>query len=344
MRRPLLGFAAFALTSLLVTTLVWNTLARSVPGPTVDYTAVFGDALGLRVGDDVRMAGVRVGRVESIDLHRDPAARDYRAIVGFIVQRDQTLYTDTKALIRYQNLLGQRYLALAPGRAPAPEPLSPGGRIPIERTEPSFDISVLLNGFQPLFRTLSVEQVDSLTGTLVQALQGDRMSLGAFITQAAALAGDWQRRDLVLTQVIVGLSTVTHRLAQRGDELETLVAQTRTLIDGLRDQGSALDAATTRIATTTETLTRMIAHTQPGLVPAQNSTTRALTLLLAEGERLDRLAVDFPAYLGNFGEAFSEGTWANAYLCSLDISLYDLVLPRGVVASVGGNSHSAVCR
>ncbi|MEV0294265.1 MCE family protein [Nocardia sp. NPDC050710] len=338
-RKPLIGFSLFAVVSILVTVVVWNTLARTVDGDTNTYTATFSDVLGLREGDDVRMAGVRVGKIEKIRLDSKNDAE-----VTFIVQRDQTIYDDTKALVRYQNLIGQRYVALAPGKAASPAPLKNNASIPLERTEPSFDISALLNGFQPLFQVLQPEQVNRLSETFIQALQGDGVSLSAFITQAATLATDFQRRDAILSDVITNLSGVMSGLAKRGDELETLVTQTRSLIGGLYEQGQSLQQSTVQIADATGALVDMMGKVQPKLQTAQNSTSAALTLLLANGAKLDNAAVDLPAVLANAGRFSSEGTYANAYLCGLDVSLYGVLFPRGLFSQIGGNSHSAVCR
>ncbi|MET7770422.1 MCE family protein [Nocardia sp. NPDC005366] len=338
-RKPLIGFSIFALVSVLVTVVVWNTLARTVAGDTKTYSATFTDVLGLREGDDVRMAGVRVGKIEKIELDGKNDAK-----VTFIVQSDQTIYDDTKALVRYQNLIGQRYIALAPGKAANPAPMKNKAAIPLERTEPSFDVSALLNGFQPLFQVLQPDQVNRLSETFIQALQGDGVSLSAFITQAATLATDFQRRDAILTDVITNLSGVMAGLAKRGDELETLVTQTRSLIGGLYEQGQSLQQSTVQIANATGSLVDMVGKIQPKLQTAQNSTSAALTLLIATGAQLDQAAVDLPAILGNAGSFASEGTYANAYICSLDVSLWGVLFPRGLFNQIGGTSHSAVCR
>ncbi|MEU2035168.1 MCE family protein [Nocardia amamiensis] len=343
-RKPLIGFSIFAIVSILVTVVVWNTLARIVSGDTYTYSATFSDVLGLHEGDDVRMAGVRVGKVEKIELGRDANLKKSVAKVTFVVQRDQTIYDDTKALVRYQNLIGQRYVALAPGTAPSPAPLKNKGSIPIERTEPSFDVSALLNGFQPLFQVLQPEQVNRLSETFIQALQGDGVSLSAFIVQAAQLATDFQRRDAILSDVITNLSGVMAGLAKRGDELETLITQTRALIGGLYDQGQSLLASTEQIAGATTSLVDMMGQIQPKLQTAQNSTSAALTLLLDNGAKLDQAAIDLPNVLSAAGRHTSEGAYANAYLCGLDVSLYGILFPRGLFSQIGGTSHSAVCR
>jgi len=338
-RKPLIGFGVFAIVSVLVTVVIWNTLARSVSGSTYTYSATFSDVLGLRAGDDVRMAGVRVGKVSAIDLDRQ-----HHAVVTFIVQRDQTLFGTTKALIRYQNLIGQRYVALAPGTEGDGGALRNGASIPLNHTEPSFDISGLLNGFQPLFQTLNPQQVNDLSNTFIQALQGDGVSLSAFITQAAALAGDFQRRDAILSDVIVNLSGVMQGLAKRGDELETLVTQTRALIGGLYDQGQSLQKSTVQITGATTAMVNMINGVQPKIAAAQNATTDALTMLIANGAKLDQAAIDLPNILADVEKATQDGAYASAYVCSLDISLYGVLLPRGLLSQIGGHSQSAVCR
>ncbi|GGK54307.1 MCE family protein [Nocardia camponoti] len=338
-RKPLIGFSIFALVSLLVTVVVWNTLARTVDGDTRKYTAVFTDVLGLRPGDDVRMAGVRVGKVEKIELDGKNDAK-----VSFIVQSDQTVYNDTKALVRYQNLIGQRYVALNPGKTANPQALKSGSTIPIERTEPSFEISALLNGFQPLFQALEPAEVNAMSETLLQALQGDGVSLSAFIIQAAQMATDFQRRDAILSDVITNLSAVLSGLAKRGDELETLITQTRALIGGLYEQGQSLQTSVATLSDATTSLVSMMGKIQPKLVLAQNSSSAALTLLLANGERLDQVAIDMPSILADLGRMTSEGTYANSYICGLDVSLYGVLFPRGLFNQIGGNNHSAVCR
>lgn len=343
-RKPLIGFSLFAIVSVLVTVVIWNTLARTVDGATNTYRASFTDVLGLREGDDIRMAGVRVGKVTGIDLSYDKDKKKSVADVKFIVQRNQTLYGNTKALVRYQNLIGQRYIALSPGNGGDTTPLRNNAAIPLERTEPSFDVSALLNGFQPLFQVLAPEQVNRLSETFIQALQGDRVSLSAFVTQAATLATDFQRRDAILSDVITNLSGVMSGLAKRGDELETLVTQTRSLIGGLYEQGQSLQQSTVSIANATGSMVDMLGQIQPRLNEAQDATRDALTLLLANGAKLDQAAVDLPAILARAGLFTSEGSVASAYICRLDVSLYGVLFPRGLFSQIGGPAQSAVCR
>ncbi|MFC6011596.1 MCE family protein [Nocardia lasii] len=338
-KKPLIGFSLFALVSILVTVVVWNTLARAVPGDTRKYTAIFTDVLGLRSGDDVRMAGVRVGKVSKIELDDNNNAK-----VSFIVQADQAVYTDTKALVRYQNLIGQRYVALAPGKEGSSEQLRSGATIPLTNTEPSFDVSALLNGFQPMFQALEPAQVNAMSESLLLALQGDGVSLSAFILQAAEVASDFQRRDGILSDVIVNLSAVMTGLAKRGDQLETLITQTRALIGGLYSQGQSLQSSVQALSDNTASVVDMLAAIQPKLTQTQNAMVGATNVLIANGARLDQAALDLPAVAAGFGRVTSEGAYANSGFCRLDVTLYGVLFPRGIFSQIGGNKQSAVCR
>ncbi|NUS44517.1 MAG: MCE family protein [Mycobacteriaceae bacterium] len=334
----LIGFSLFAVVSVLVTYLIWATLQRAVPGDTDRYSATFSDVLGLRVGDDVRMAGVRVGRVHSIARDDNDNAR-----IEFDIQRRQRLFRNTKAMVRYQNLIGQRYVALAAGAGRA-DALPAGGSIPLEQTEPSFDVSTLLAGFEPLFSVLQPDQVNSLSQTLIQALQGDAVSLSALITQAVALASTFSERDAILGEVITNLSGVIAGLSRRSSELATLITQARELTSGLYAEGELLKTSVSRAAATTESLLGLLTKVAPGLAQAQRDASTGVRLLLHNGAALDRAAVQLPDVLNAVARFTSSGAYAMATFCSLDVSLWNVVLPRGLVSQIGGNSHSEVCR
>ncbi|WP_255795675.1 MlaD family protein, partial [Mycobacteroides abscessus] len=141
-RAAAIGLSLFVVFAIGVTTLVYGTLRRDTTGSTKNYTAIFTDVTGVRVGDDVRIAGVRVGRVDSIELDGSLAKLKFR------VKSNQNLYGNTIVAVTYQNIIGQRYISLSRGIEGSPERLPEGSVIPVERTEPSFDVGALLNGFE----------------------------------------------------------------------------------------------------------------------------------------------------------------------------------------------------
>src|SRR5690606_39120501 len=76
----------------------------------LDYKAVFSDATGVVKGDDVRIAGVKVGSVKDVEV-----VDGNRALVEFDVAEKSTVTQSSTATIRYRNLVGQRYISISQG-------------------------------------------------------------------------------------------------------------------------------------------------------------------------------------------------------------------------------------
>ncbi len=158
----------FSVASLLVTGLLVAIMGNIGFGAGEEYKAVFSNASMLQEGDDVRIAGVNVGDVKSVEHYQRN-----NAVVTFQVKDDINLTSASKAEIRFLNLVGDRYMALEQGADSDAQPLEANGTIPIENTSPALDLTVLFNGFQPLFQALRPDQVNELSLNLVQVLQGE---------------------------------------------------------------------------------------------------------------------------------------------------------------------------
>ncbi len=337
-KKPLIGFIAFAVVALFMTYLIWSTLQRTLDGPTGDYSTVFHDASGLAVGDDVRMAGVRVGRVESIKLE------DGKARVGFDVLKSQTVYNNTQAAIRYQNLIGQRYIALSLDGGTPGTPLPKGSTLKLDGVD-SFDVTRLLAGFQPVFDTLTPEQVNGLTMSLINTFQeGDPISLENTIRQVGQVAADMADRDEVLGGIIANLSTVMRELASQGDQLQVLIDNTASLVEGLNSNSAAFGKSVELIGRTAQGFGAVIADSQASLASASAHAKSATTTLIGMGSTLDRGAQVLPGFLVHFPMVMSQGNYLNIYACDLDIAIGDVLLPPGLLTQIGGSNHSVVCR
>jgi len=144
------------------------------------YSAVFTNISGLKSGNFVRIAGVEVGKVGDLTLHRDGTVT-----VGFAVDKGVRLTEGTKAVVRYENLIGDRYLRSK--RPRAPRRLPPGATIPLARTSPALDIDALIGGFRPLFRALDPDQVNALSGELLRIFQDKAAPLSSVLAQTSLL-------------------------------------------------------------------------------------------------------------------------------------------------------------
>lgn len=336
-RKPLIGFTVFAVVAILLSYIIYSTLERSVSGETRNFTTSFNDASGLAKGDDVRMAGVRVGRVEKIELAKS------KAKVTFEVRKDQPVYTNSKAAIRYQNLVGQRYLNLSLVDNLPQDPLREGLALK-PPSEDSFDVTKLLAGFQPVFETLKPETVNSLSNGLVKAFQGDSVSLSNTIAQIGQVASDMANRDIVIGAVIDNLSGVMRDLSRQGGQLHTLLASLSTVIGDLNTRSGQLGRAVTQIGDTTSGFADVLTRSRGDLSSAAIAARGATNTLIATGSKLDNTARVLPDFLAHVSNVLGQGDYLNVYACDLDISIGNVLFPPGIINKIGGTNHSVVCR
>lgn len=336
-RKPLIGFSLFAVVALFMTYLIWSTLERSVSGSTSGFDTTFRDASGLAEGDDVRMAGVRVGRVDSIKLD------DGKALVTFEVQDSQHVYANTRAAIRYQNLIGQRYLALTIDGAKPGRQLSAGSKLQLPG-EDSFDVTKLLAGFQPVFDTLTPEQVNSLSESLIQTFQGNTVSLTRTIAEIGQVADDLANRDEVLGAIITNMGVVMRELASQGNQVQTLIDSAGKLVEGLNGNSAAFGKSLDQIGRTAQGFADVFAENRSNLRSAGTAAREATNKLIASGAKIDNLARDLPVFLGHFPNVMMQGAYLNIYACDLDIAIGNVLFPPGLINKIGGTQHSVVCR
>ena len=164
---PLIKLVAFALVTMMASYVLISTITNAGYGEQVAYRAEFSDVAGLVEGDEVRIAGVRVGQVTGIGLAEGATDRPL-AEVELEVDADIPLPATVEATIRYRNLVGQRYVALAEGEGAGGRMLDQGGLIPVARTRPALDLTTLFGGFQPLLQALSPADMNRLSYEVIR--------------------------------------------------------------------------------------------------------------------------------------------------------------------------------
>lgn len=311
-RRELVKLIVFGLVATALLGLLWSTLLNVTSGPTHTYVAEFTDVSGLHEGDNVRIAGVRVGRVEELRLVGT------RAEVTLSVRADQPVFENTRVLIRYQNLIGQRFLALVAGPGAA-RPLPDGGRIPADRTEPSFDLSSLLNGFAPLFSVLEPADVNRLSETIVAVLQGSGPEIDPLLTETARLTNTVADRDRIIGSVLDRLNPVLDQLAGKGEQTDALIARTGQLVDGLNDRSDRLFGSVERIAEFTGSARDLLSDIRPDLREDLRAGVAASDVFQAQKAPLRDTLEGFPRFLSGLARVTQYGSWINLYACSVNI-------------------------
>jgi phospholipid/cholesterol/gamma-HCH transport system substrate-binding protein len=290
---------------------------------TNSYTALFSNATGVYPGDRVRISGVEVGSVQSVELVKEGGR--HLARLHFRVEKTIPVYADATISLRYENVVGQRYVLIdeRPGaRAQAPA----GHAFPLKQTAPALDLTVLFNGFQPLFRALSPADTNKLSYELVRALQGDSGTIGSLVQHTARLTDALADKDVVIGRVIDNLDAVLGTVDQRDTQLTDLIIQFRNLMNGLSKDR---DVIGTSLPTLADLLTSAHGYLLDVRAPLRRN-VKALNILaggLADSrDSLEATLQGLPKRLRAADRAGSYGSLFNFYVCGLAVSLQ---LPGG---------------
>ncbi|CDO30922.1 MULTISPECIES: MlaD family protein [Mycolicibacterium] len=198
-------FIVSAVLASLVFVLIVNVLRQPVSTETSHYTAEFIDVSGLHEDADVRVRGVRVGKVESLELKR--AGGQSVAVVGMSLDKRYAVVPKTRLAVKYQALTGLRYLDVVD---PAEESSPPDvvKDIPVSMTRPSFDITTLFNGLQPALATLSPNDIDIFTENVATFMSGDGNGLGPMLDSIRKLTEFVANRQEVVATLMQNLSNM----------------------------------------------------------------------------------------------------------------------------------------
>jgi len=359
-RSILLKFVAFAVVAILLFVLLLNTMINSVPSGTRSFTAYFTSVSGLGKGSDVRAAGVRVGKVTGIKSVENPGLAESGipmtqqriAAVTFDVQKSQALLATTQIKMKYQNLLGQRFLSLeqdtsqegwdsAPALADnahiAATEIKDGQQVlvdgaPVAITDPGFDLTELLAGFKPLLETLQPSEVNALASSIIQVLQGEGGSIENLLQQTTQVTNYLADRDQVIGQVLTNLTPVLKDFAGQGAQLKTTVSSLRQLMDGLAKDRTSIGASVSHLSTLITSTSTLIEDARKPLTIDAHLFRQVVETTNAQKELLTKALSAFGEAFGALGRVSSYVNGVNIYACSITLDI------AGVQVNLNGNN------
>ncbi|MBI2701181.1 virulence factor Mce family protein [Mycobacterium sp.] len=275
------------------------------------YYAEFTNVSNLRQGKLVRIAGVEVGKVTKISINPDATVR-----VAFTAEDSVTLTEGTQAVIRYDNLFGDRYLALEEG-AGGLAVLRPGQTIPLARTKPALDLDALIGGFKPLFRALNPDQVNALSEQLLQAFQGQGPTIASFLDQAAALTNTLADRDQLIGQVVDNLNVVLGSLGGQSDRLDQAVLSLSQLVHGLAERKTEISNAVAYTNAAAGSIADLLSQARTPFTKVVHETDRVAGIALADHDYLDNLLNTLPDRYQALVRQGMYGDFFAFYLCDV---------------------------
>lgn len=314
MRSTALKVIAFVvIAGLFATTIALTMRGVSPAGPT--YAAMFANSSGLKADEDVRAAGVTVGRVKSVDIVQP----NNQIKVTFTAQNGFPMRTTTGATIKYKNLIGDRYLSLSQGPAELGpgQPLQEGGTIPATQTHPALSLDELYNGFSPLFEGLQPDQINQLTTSLVMVLQGEGPSVNTLLTQVGSLTGTLADRDQVIGSLIDNLNGILGTLDARRSGVNDLVVNLTAVVSGLSKDRTRIGDSVKGINDLTDSLADVLHDARKPLKDNVHQIDRFASVVNAKRDELDKLFKKAPGIYPNADRVGSYLSAFQFYLCGL---------------------------
>jgi phospholipid/cholesterol/gamma-HCH transport system substrate-binding protein len=297
-------------------------------GPENTYHANFTDATRLKGGQKVRIAGVPVGSVKGLKLNPNNSVD-----VTFGVDKRYTLYSSTRAVIRYENLVGDRFLEITSGPGELRK-LRPGATIDQRHTQPALDLNALLGGLRPVLKGLDADKINTVSGYVIELLQGQGGALSNLLANTNAFGSTLGARDKAIGNVINNLNAVLGTVDAKGAQFSDSVDQLQKLITGLAQGRDAVAGAIPPLASTTSDLTDLLKRSRrplQGVLENTRPIANEINDRLPEvNNDIEQLGEDYLrlAALGSYGAYF------NIYFCTVSLKINgpagsDILIPMG---------------
>jgi phospholipid/cholesterol/gamma-HCH transport system substrate-binding protein len=292
------------------------------------FHATFAEASRLKAGQDVRIAGVPVGSVKGVELNPDNTVD-----VTFDVSDRYQLYTSTRAVVRYQNLVGDRYLEITSGPGELRK-LPAGGTISKDNTQPALDLDALLGGLRPVLKGLDGNKLNEVSNAVIELLQGQGGSLSTLLASTSSFTHDLAARDQLIGDTINDLNTVLGTVDEKGAQFDASIDQLQQLITGLAQNRDPIAGAIPPLAAATEDLTDLLTNSRR---PVQG----VIENLRPFAQRMDERKADVNKVIEPLAENYlrlnalgAYGSFFNIYYCSIRMKINgpagsDLLIPFG---------------
>ncbi len=310
-------FGVFALVMVLLSGFLVLVFSQYRAGSTYAYRAVFTDSSGLRTGDTVRIAGVEVGKVRKVAL-----GDDYRVRVEFDADRTVALTGGTRAMVRYLNLVGDHYLELTEGPG-STEVLSAGAELPVERTAGALDLDLLLGGLKPVIQGLNANDVNSLTWSLLEIVQGKEGTVNSLLSRTASFSTALASNHEVVERLIDHLNTVMTTLSNDGTQFSGTIDRLEQLVSKLAEDRDPIGAAIDALDHGTATVADLLTQARPPLAGTVDELARLAPLIDDDKARLDTALQRAPENFRKIVRTGAYGNFIQYYICAITVRVTD---------------------
>jgi virulence factor Mce-like protein len=306
-RNPItIGAVSLAVIATLVF-LAFNAQSLPLIGGGTVYRAQFSEAAGLQPDDPVRVAGVKVGQVESLALEDGAVTVEFRVKDAFVGDRSE-------AAIKIETVLGAKYMALVPRGA---EELDPDERIPLERTASPYDVVEAFADLSTTIEEIDTAQLASSFEVLSETFADTPDEVRTSLEGLARLSDTIASRDAQLQQLLSATRRVTQVLADRNGEFTQLILDSNTLLQEVQERRQLIDSILTNTQELADQLSGLVADNREALTPALQQLARVTDILSRNRAGLARTVNELAPFVRVFTNTLGNGRWFDSFVNDL---------------------------
>lgn len=284
-------------------------------------TAYVADAAGLNTGDEVQVAGMKVGSVRKIQLDGD------KVRVHFDISTKVDLGTDTSAQIKTDSILGRRALAVfSDGRGELAD-----RTIPLDRTSVPYSLTSALGDLSDTVEAMDTDSVQDALDVLSETMEQSSPEVAGAIEGITRLSQSLNKRDEAVLDLLDKAAGTTDVLGRRNEQINQLMVDGNTLFTALDLRKRALNELVTNIDTLAQQLSGVVQDNEAQLGPALDKLEQVSDLLIRNREDIDLGLRRIVPYSTALGEAVASGPWFNAYVVNLSLGHYQQTLVRDLM-------------
>jgi phospholipid/cholesterol/gamma-HCH transport system substrate-binding protein len=269
------------------------------------YHAMFTEAGGLKVNDEVRIAGVRVGKVDDIEL----AGNEVK--VSFKVDDAAEFGADTRAAIKVKTILGSMFLALEPAGAGQ---LEEGDTIPAARTSSPFDVVEAFEGLASTSEQIDTDQLAESLTTLADLTRNTPEEFRGALDGLSRLSANIASKDEQLNTLLVNLERVSTVLDERDQDIIKLMEDSDVLFRALVARREAVHDLLVSSTTLSKELTRLIDQSREDLKPALAHLENVIAVLNKNEDNLDSSLRLMAPFYRVFANTLGTGPWFDTWI------------------------------
>lgn len=270
------------------------------------YSAYFAEAGGLTVGARVQVSGYDVGKVTGISL--DGA----KVRVDFEVRKSIPVGDRTEAAIKTATILGEKFVDVIPrgeGRLQGP--------IPLERTRAPYNLTDALADLTTTIEGIDTQQLSDSLQTLADTFRDTPVDLQAAVQGLGRFSESLNRRDNELRSLLANANRATKVLADRTEQVVTLITSTNALLAELQTESASLDALAGDVSGLSRQLSGLVADNREQLGPTLEQLNKVLTVVDNRRDQVQDAIARLNKVALALGESVASGPYFNAYLANL---------------------------